>query len=77
MDPALVALLSGGGGAALAGWAIRRIMAAEIGEMVTGAIEKERILSAGKFATREDFARIEGKIDAVLSAIRSGDHGRA
>ena len=75
MDPAFVALLSGGGGAAFAGWAIRRIMAAEIREMVDTAIEKERVLLAGKFATREDFARIEGKLDAVLSAIRSGNHG--
>jgi hypothetical protein len=74
MDPAFVALLSGGSGAALAGWAIRRIMAAEIADMVNSAIEKERILLAGKFATREDFARIEGKLDAVLSAIRNG-HG--
>jgi hypothetical protein len=72
MDPAFVALLSGSGGAALAGWAIRRIMAAEVSEMVDRAIEKERILIAGKFATREDFARIEGKLDAVLDALRSG-----
>ena len=74
MDPLFVALLSGGGGAAFAGWAIRRIMTAEISEMVNTAIEKERILLADKFATRADFARIEGKLDAVLSSIRSRDH---
>lgn len=73
MDPLLVALLSGSGGAAVAGWAIRRIMAAEIADMVTSAIEKERLLLADKFATRADFARIEGKLDAVLSSIR-GSH---
>lgn len=73
MDPLLVALLSGSGGAAVAGWAIRRIMSAEISDMVNNAIEKERLLLADKFATRADFARIEGKLDAVLSSIR-GSH---
>lgn len=67
-----MALLSGGGGATFAAWAIRRIMSAEIREIVTAEIEKERVLLAGRFATREDFARIEGKLDAVLSAIRAG-----
>ena len=36
-------------------------------ELIDSAVEKERTVLVARFATREDFARLEGKIDAALA----------
>ena len=66
-DGTLVSLLSGVTGAAGTAWLLRRALFGEVTEIVTKAIEKERTLLAERFATREQAARIEGKIDALLA----------
>lgn len=84
--PALLALLSTGAGASVAAYLLRRAFNDEIQErvdravktsaavraIVDDAIEKERTLLSTRFATREDFARIEGKLDVLVA--RLGRH---
>lgn len=67
MDPVLISLLSGASGVTLASWVVRKALVAEVTTIVTNAIEKERAQLAERFATREQAARIEGKIDALLA----------
>lgn len=43
--------------------------------IVETAIEKERAVLVTRFATREDFARVEGKIDSVLATLTRAQHG--
>lgn len=67
MDPVLISLLSGASGVTLASWVVRKALVGEVTTIVTNAIEKERAQLAERFATREQAARIEGKIDALLA----------
>ncbi len=67
MDPVLISLFSGAGGVTFSAWVVRKALVAEVTTIVTTAIEKERAQLAERFATREQAARIEGKIDALLA----------
>jgi hypothetical protein len=67
VDPVLISLLSGASGVTLASWVVRKALVGEVTTIVTNAIEKERAQLAERFATREQAARIEGKIDALLA----------
>lgn len=67
MDQVLISVLSGAGGVAFASWIVRSALLGEVTSIVMKEIEKERAQLAERFATREQAARIEGKIDALLA----------
>lgn len=65
LETVLTGLLGASGGAAIAAGVLRLALISEIRSVVERELERERISMRALYASREDFVRLEGKIDAL------------
>lgn len=69
LETLLTGLLGASGGAAVAAGVLRLALISEIRAVVERELDRERVSMRALYASREDFARLEGKIDALIARL--------
>lgn len=69
LETVLTGLLGASGGAAVAAGVLRLALISEIRAVVERELERERVAMRATYASREDFARLEGKIDVLTARL--------